>query len=353
MSNSSLASRTDHYSGVQFLRFIAAFLVLCAHSTLAIFERIPSSGMSVWGDGAVGVKIFFVISGFVMAITGHALLAHEDGARLFLVRRLVRIVPLYWFTTLLKLAVILVVPSVALHSALDWTHVIASFAFFPYPNAEGELRPLHALGWTLNYEMLFYVLFSAALLIRISPLYLVGAVFSIATALGQIFEFPENSLADFYTSPLLMLFVAGMAIGAGVINGTKLPTPLLWGFMVISVASMATFSEDAHPALRWFFYSGASSALLVGSCVFLESKIRSYLPSGLVSLGDSSYSLYLIHPFIIVAIGISASKIGMTGPWTVFLVMTIASIAISILCYRLVEQPMTRMLRGLTQPKIA
>jgi len=83
------------YTGIQALRFVAAMLVVLAHSTAMVNERMHLD-MFKWRAGWSGVDIFFVISGFVMAISSGGLMQRANGWKMFLARRLIRIVPLYW-----------------------------------------------------------------------------------------------------------------------------------------------------------------------------------------------------------------------------------------------------------------
>ncbi len=340
-----MSTSTGYFTGVQALRFVAAFLVLIAHSTLAVHERIPSAGITVWTDGAVGVKIFFVISGFVMVVTGYSLVGQPNGYFKFIERRLIRIVPLYWMATTMKLAILLIVPSVALHSELDWFHVLSSYLFVPHLNAEGEFRPLHALGWTLNYEMAFYVSFAVALLLRVRPLVFVGLLFGAAFGLGFAFELPRESVLSFYASGLILLFVAGMGLGEVVLLRRNVPPMIGVILFLVSVANFVAVSFDDGALTRWLYYSGCSAVLLVAGVVFLEPLIAQRLPKWCVHLGDSSYSLYLLHPFVVVSVGLLAAKLGVTDGPLALLTMISASIVLGILGFQLLEAPATAWLR--------
>ncbi|WP_425358229.1 acyltransferase family protein [Brevundimonas subvibrioides] len=89
-------------------------MVVVTHSTFYASERL-TPGSYVWGRGTMGVDIFFVISGFVMYASSIHLERASGGWREFATKRLIRIVPLYWLVTSMKLAILLVIPSVVLH----------------------------------------------------------------------------------------------------------------------------------------------------------------------------------------------------------------------------------------------
>jgi peptidoglycan/LPS O-acetylase OafA/YrhL len=79
--------------------------------------------------GAKGVDIFFIISGFVMVISSRSLITPNDGWKIFLKKRLIRIVPLYWAATSLKLFILLLMSSLVLHANLDGWVIIKSYFF--------------------------------------------------------------------------------------------------------------------------------------------------------------------------------------------------------------------------------
>ena len=162
------------FRGIQALRGFAAALVVVLHATGQPFG-MEASKPWVWMRGHAGVDIFFVISGFVMAIsaTGQG----RPTAGEFLRRRILRIVPLYWIFTLVMLAKILAVkvhPGLGrdvVHLQTPIGYVLASLFFIPYRNSQGDIAPVLAVGWTLSFEMLFYLLFALALKWKVEPRY--------------------------------------------------------------------------------------------------------------------------------------------------------------------------------------
>ena len=105
------------------------------------------------------MDLFFVISGFVIfSLTEHQVI----GPRRFLLDRLARIAPLYWLATLLAFtAVSLGLPLYGCSS--DPLLLLKSLLFIPAYSPNGHLWPTLLLGWTLNYEMFFYLLFAVFL----------------------------------------------------------------------------------------------------------------------------------------------------------------------------------------------
>ena len=110
------------------------------------------------------MDLFFVISGFVMVWASWDTFGRWRAVAPFVWRRIVRIVPLYWLLTAATVAVAVAAPGSVSDGVRDgWGYIAASFAFVPWRRADGFVQPVLRVGWTLNYEMLFYALVACAL----------------------------------------------------------------------------------------------------------------------------------------------------------------------------------------------
>lgn len=323
---------------IQGLRFFAAFLVVTTHITNFIDERINGQVGDYWRTGLSGVDIFFVISGFIMAYTTKVDGKHDWVD--FLMRRITRIVPLYWIATLLKVMLVMIFPQEALHSANNTAHIIASFAFIPWTNMDHEYLPVIPAGWTLNYEMFYYVLFTVALFMKIKPLIFCGLVFFVLTIVGNIFSI-SGSLG-YYSDSIVFEFIYGMLIaflirrnphGYDAYMGGAL---ILLGSAVIFLVSPTNWVEG-HRSLIW---GGAGSALVSGA-LFIERHGINFVPQWVVRLGDASYSLYLFHAMIIPGIILVCLKLGIKQYAVIFVLAMFASLSGSYLIYMFVEKPLT------------
>ena len=152
-----------NYEGIQALRFVAALLVVVTHTTFYAHERLDNS-FSVWGHGTVGVDIFFVVSGFVMMYSSQKFVGSRIGWQGFGMRRLIRILPMYWIATTVKLAALVLVPAAVLHAALDPQKVVMSYFLLPTRNVDGRVEPLLGVGWTLLFEMFLVAIHLAAVM---------------------------------------------------------------------------------------------------------------------------------------------------------------------------------------------
>ena len=139
---------------VQLLRALAASSVLLSHAADVLIPDNDAWQAIPW---TAGVDLFFVISGFVMMLLCDGQFGSPGIARHFLTRRIIRIVPSYWFFTALLAALLLIEPTVTRNTVLTAPIAISSFLFVPWPRTDGLLNPLLSQGWTLNYEAFFTV----------------------------------------------------------------------------------------------------------------------------------------------------------------------------------------------------
>ncbi|MGN8141526.1 acyltransferase family protein [Pseudomonas sp. 22105] len=321
---------------VQALRALAAWAVVCHHFMQIFFDfeaRGPIGQLFI-DKGAVGVDIFFVISGLVIFLSteGKAL----PPAR-FLLYRLFRIVPAYWLYTVLMAVLVVFARPLLPDQTVDWSHLLLSLLFIPTENPGGYgIYPTLNVGWTLNYEMLFYVLFAWALLFRLQVRLLVVAALLFAvcqawTGFGWV--------SQFYRSDIVYEFLLG--IGIGMLYRRGWIGPALWlPLLGIGAALVAIYHLPPEPRLlNW----GVPSAVLVMASMALERHVeRNRL---LKLLGDCSYSVYLMHVLVLSAGGYLARRYGI-NPYLMFIVCALAIAIGSWLSYEWVEKRSYQWLRA-------
>ena len=244
--------------------------------------------------GPSGVDIFFVISGFVMWVT-------TAGGRAtfysFMIHRITRIVPLYWVITVFISAIAAIAPTSLSSTKFDLAHLAASLLFIPWPNPGYHgYFPVVIPGWTLNYEMMFYVIFAASLFLpRRWSLPAIAAILCGLVLAGLLLagsERVEDGLAKFYTNPIILQFLAGVVIGAA--YTANVPGNLIVAAeMFIGISLIAALSLISH--LPGIITLGGPAMLIVCGLVFIERRFRVREIKALHVLGDASYSLYLTH----------------------------------------------------------
>jgi exopolysaccharide production protein ExoZ len=340
--------KKQNYVSIQILRGVAAVLVVAFHAGVMVADRFSGIGDHfVLRAGAAGVDIFFPISGFVMVVSTTAMQDRADAWRVFLRRRVIRIVPLYWLATTLKLVLLIVVPALALHSAMELPHVIGSYLFIFVPNPTGGTMPLVPVGWTLNFEMFFYAVFAAALFLRAPVVRTVGIVM-VAVGEMALFRGPDWAAPLDVVNLIVLEFVAGMVLARVTLMGVRLAyVPAL----LLTIAALATLvASDTLPEAQVnsarLLYWGIPGAALVLAAVSLEPAADSPLLRVPKLLGDASYSIYLSHGFVLPVFGVVATRIGLGGPIGAALAFTgaiVLSAAVGIFVHLWIEQPIIRL----------
>lgn len=322
---------------IQYLRAAAALMVVFFHAEGMAGEYFDAAWPSF---GAAGVDIFFIISGFIMWVTTAP---GQTTPASFMVNRIVRIVPLYWLMTLLLYCGWLIFRDA---SSLPPIHsLVKSLLFIPFASARtGEVQPLLITGWTLNYEMFFYVVFACGLLVsRHHRMLLVGVLLGSLVAL-RYFAVPSSPIALTYTSPLLIEFVIGCVLG-NMYESKALPRPVI-AMSLLVVGSMLLLSSGMFSAscigggrfVRW----GLPAFLIVVGALSLEPLLKVWrIP---MLLGDASFSIYLTHSVVLSTLkSVVLIMAGTLPPLMAvgFIVAGfIASIAAGVLIYRFVESPL-------------
>lgn len=344
MSVTSEAS--SRYSGVQVLRFVAALLVVVTHATLYTHERLDPS-LELWLFGGVGVDIFFVISGFVMVMSSRAIVGRDDAWKYFAVRRLIRIVPIYWIATTVKLLTMLAASGLVLHADLGW-NVPLSYLFLPSTNVDGYVQPLLGVGWTLTFEMFFYTLFAVALLLRVDPIKFCGVLLA-AIAAVSVFRTDEWPAATTYFHPRVLYFLAGMLIAKYALDRVR-------GLAMVALGCIAALFVALHvsnallngQAIQWWDHvlRPVSVIVLVLVVVSAEPLIAGRLPRVMTYQGDASYSLYLFHPIIAPAVPVALSIVGFESSFlSIGLTVSVAVVAAALI-FRFIEGPITKRLQA-------
>ena len=333
-------------NAIQYVRALAAVLVVVLHISVNIAPTFSPAALRLASVGAAGVDLFFVVSGFIMWTIAEG---RPLGAGEFMLRRLTRIVPLYWLTTLAWTALALV-------GILDWIKLtpetlLKSLLFIPHFSATfpDRIYPVLIPGWTLNYEMFFYLIFACCLLLpaRIRLGGLVTTLSALVVAGG--FADTLNPLMITFTSPQLTEFLAGVLIGHFWRRGQ---TPrcaasqscVVAGVALLVASGMAGLGGEAGRALFW----GAPCALIVLGALGSPTLAKAVPP--LVLVGDASYSIYLTHFFALTGVEMIRSRLSYLpellpeiGAYVA--VNLVLCLVLGILAFRLCEQPMERFFR--------
>jgi len=303
-----------------------------------------------------GVCVFFVISGFVMYVTGRNLSASE-----FVWRRTARIVPLYWSVTLAVCALALLDPHLLHRTELTTYDLVKSLLFVPYanPGQGGQLFPILVPGWTLDYEMAFYALFAVALLAPARwRAWLIVAAIAASAVLGLLYPGERMySIWGFYTSALVLLFAAGVLMGAAYIHIRERKVDLhvpKWVWVAVMLLGFWMILADLPHFAVWQL---AGSIAVVGAAVAWEHQFGLPRSRVLLLLGDASYSIYLVHLFAFGLIRVEWTHLHGENA-LVFAILAVGSaIALALVTYQLIERPslalLTRVASGRGERQLA
>ena len=331
---------------IQYLRALAAILVVVQHANSGpIHLDIVSPGLATFG-----VDLFFVISGYIMWTTTTET---ERTPPQFWLARIVRIVPLYWCFTSLYVAISILHPAALEHPSTNLVFIVKSYAFVPaiYP-VEGGISPIYSLGWTLNFEMFFYLIFGIALIIRhrAGRLVAITLTFGALVTAGFLWH-PANPILQTYSNELLLEFLSGTLLGAAsqrlMFWGTRFAGPVL-GVAVLCLAPAYYDKFSDYNSLL----IGLPAVLTVAGLVALERSLRNRPLRWALLIGDASYSLYLSHPFVVRALYLALPTMAATSNPVIgvfcIAAATLAAIPFAVLIYRFIERPILAMLRGFT-----
>jgi peptidoglycan/LPS O-acetylase OafA/YrhL len=338
---------------VQALRGLAALLVVFVHLEKLAQLAGLAPGVTVFGNS--GVDVFFVISGLIMVVTTSG--PKKQTPLGFLRNRATRIVPLYWTITLVVFALALVAPALLQSTTADPLQLVKSLAFIPYARPDGAMHPVVFVGWTLNYEMAFYVIFAIGLMLpsRLAGLALSITVLAAAALIGQVTH-PANPVLAFYTAPMICEFGAGMVLGALLVRD-RLPAARGWG---LSAAALCVLSIAIMLAGPWLWPSadralmfGVPAVVIVGSALVAERAGLKLAAGWIQLLGAASYSIYLSHFFCTQVVVKAAEKLIVLGPavaWVLFPVAFVLVAIVGVIVHRKVELPLTDLARRAIAP---
>lgn len=333
---------------LQYARAVAALLVVYFHTVIQFRHLDLSASTTAVLFGEVGVDLFFVLSGFVMWYTT----ANRNIQPLsFYRRRIERIVPLYWLFTLLAAGIALFLPQLLKSTVFDLEHLLASLFFIPNENpaspAGRVIAPVIVPGWTLNFEMYFYLIFGA--LLFLPQKFRIGALSLVLFSLFLIWQqFADQSvIAAFFGDAIVFEFLMGVLIGWLFVNNKRLPEGI--AYLLIPSAFVCLIGFDVYKInLPHLVEAGIPAALLIYALVSIDfGKIHEFKFLNL--LGDASYSLYITHVFVLPAVRVGTGILPFGFLRNEFVFMTlcmVASVVVALLVYKLFEEPVAKALKA-------
>lgn len=339
---------------IQLIRGIGALMICLFHLKGLLNSSTSHFGTTYFGGGAIGVSLFFIISGFILVYSTQK----SDGSKLyvknFIVKRLIRIIPLYYVMVLFWVF--------AYDRNLDYFHkdyttLVNTLCFVPIfdsPVGPSYGMPPLKVGWALNYEIFFYFIFAISLfmkrfrwvvlfaiffgLVILLPLILKGFV-SFNPAFNYKYDLLYLSLM---TNPMMIYFAIGVVLGLLYKSNFLIkPKWIQTSLLILSIGLFLMIYFRVSPFIENFFINLSICCFLIFALLFFNKDKGIRVPSLFVYLGDMSYSLFLIHPIIVIVLPRFIRFIGYGGKLggtTYFFILMIIIFMLSILSYELFEK---------------
>ena len=320
-------------------RGLAAISVVAFHlhgsTVLPLAGRSRLAELSAHGNA--GVPFFFVLSGFIIALTHAKDIGKPEQLGRYLGNRARRLYPIYWlYTAIMVAAVTICGGDVQMpHSVGDW------FSTVTLVRITGTPTPL-SVAWTLFYEIAFYVLFAVLILSRRIGALLFACWWAVIVAVHQYAS--PTSPVGVWTSMVCMNFFVGMA---ACWLHSRLKPPAAWillGAGLIGLCLCGGFVGHGLSTPGFEFFVALACGLAICGVASIET--RTPLNFGwLAVIGDASYTLYLVHghltPFILKLMR-EAGLFGWLSADSIFIISLLATVAVSVALYLAVEKPLAR-----------
>jgi peptidoglycan/LPS O-acetylase OafA/YrhL len=348
----------DHIDELQSLRGIAALMVAISHIS-SIYVLPPALRIAIDSvcNAHACVIVFFVLSGYVLTGSLVRRGLSWSSVRAFYLGRLFRLFPALWVASAISALFLLLYPRLTIHPALSFW-----FYLFLHPFPSGTQLILAALAIDKSLIMPVWTIFIELMGSAIMPI-----LVSIALARARLFSYIV--LAMVLAAYLLahaphrldsLSYMSDFALGVWLASGRwpffagkSLPTLLGATFTLIFFRFVYFAVRNGHPTPLFFGYDdpvpmlieGFAAFFLVGTLASEDGRIRALRSRWAISLGNASYSLYLIHFPVAILLAkllsrvfsdetnaIAATAVLMASGLTV-------SLALAFLIYRFIELP--------------
>jgi exopolysaccharide production protein ExoZ len=349
----------QRFAWLQALRGVAALAVVITHARLE-FQNTPLwETVDRWlRSGEAGVDLFFVISGFIMVYTTRNDRGGLVSAVSFSIKRLARVWPAYAFVTIV--AGTLYYGLQLLWDSTSQSELLKSLLFIPVSYDSLYARQVLTQGWSLNFEMYFYVAFAFCLLasrlrwaifcsLFVVTLLALPALFGAPSLLDPRLAFAARPYPFAYmaviANPMIWEFFGGALAGLAFVSRLRFGSPVL-GWIAILGAALLCVIVLAHPTYSHGPAQWGSCFIVLVFVVSIASKdVNLKIHPVLVGLGDMSYTLYLIH---LIVMDITTQILTLNGfdkllhPFAYVAIVVSLSVVAAALSYRFLEHALSR-----------
>ena len=335
---------------LQVYRGMAAILVVMVHITIKSAENLNQvTFFNLFLVGWSGVDYFFVLSGFIMVYVHRSAIGKKDQLKSFLVKRAVRIYPIYWIITLTLWCLFLVIPGFANNQDLSLGNLIVSLLLIPQKD-----QPILEVGWTLIYEINFYLLFSIAIWLKPKHSVPLLSAWLLVTILHyrKIVKFPQDFflLATVFGEMNLELVLGCLAayIVIKYNNNIGKYRWTLFGIANLGYVFLGMLVAWTNIGFERITTFGVLAAMLIIAATSIDLKDFPKIPYLLIFLGEASYSIFLTHVPVISAITKILQKANLGKYFDGFFapaLLAVFAVVFGCIFYSLIEKPLTVFLR--------
>ncbi|MCC3410783.1 MAG: acyltransferase [Microcoleus sp. PH2017_29_MFU_D_A] len=335
---------------LQVYRGIGALLVVMFHVNQMSTERLNQvTFFNLFQAGWSGVDYFFVLSGFIMVYVHRSAIGKKDQLKSFLVKRCVRIYPIYWIITLTVVFFFLLIPGFANAQDLSLDKIILSLLLIPQYG-----KPILDVGWTLVYEIYFYVLFSIAIWLKPKQSVPLLSAWLFVTFLhfSKVVTFPDAFfLLNLVFGNMNLEFVLGGLAAYIVLKYNNKITNYRWilfgianlGYVILGL--FVAWGNIEFDRIKTF---AVLAAILIVAATSIDLKDSPRLPYLLIFLGDASYSIFLLHSPVISATTKIVQKANLGKYFDGFFapaMVALFAVVVGCIFYSFIEKPLTVYLR--------
>ncbi|MGK7926799.1 MAG: acyltransferase family protein [Spirulina sp.] len=348
---------------LQLFRGLAAIAVALFHVDQLTNAKLNAVFcFDIFKFGWSGVDYFLVLSGFIIIYTQHHNLLQRSPKRFkeFLLKRGIRIYPIYWIITLGVVFFFILIPGFKSSYPVTLGVLIESLLLFP-PSAA-----ILNVSWTLTFIVFFYVIFSLNYILSRRVFFTVVGIIIIGSTTQFLSVFAvsmsEKPWISLFFNSLHFEFIFGCIAAYCVLKHslryrktifcTGVGLLLFFSFsqtygLIHEVNVISLLGVEFN--INRVIFAGIPCLFLVMGAASLDIHESVKIPKFLIYLGNASYSIYLIHNPVISALMQLSAKLKLLDILnnTFILGWLIAIIAVGLSCifYSLVEKPLTHYLR--------
>ncbi|WP_219834863.1 acyltransferase [Paenibacillus sp. R14(2021)] len=326
---------------LQIARCLAAVMVVMHHADRILLQKYQISALifQPFDYPFARVDLFFVLSGFIIYYIHNQDFSTQSKLSPFLIKRFVRVIPVYWLATLIYILL-----SIVAHEHFTALEFVKSFLLLP-----DVKQPILGVAWTLRYEVFLYLVFGLLILNKRWFMPLLGVwTAAMLYFLAAGITFAEQPYFDLLFNPLNLEFIAG-CVAAHIILRYMMNLTVVGyvglGLLLVSLIMQQLWTIPLNHIILW----GGPFFLIILGFASYELRKTIKVNKWLVAIGDASYSIFLTHIIVILCFRNVSDKLHLyvkTGH-PIFLAVFVCIIAVCVGCafYKVVEKPVLHWLR--------